>query len=74
MTDDVEETIRAIRHWGRQTVALAFSMKGQDLGKALDQPNQIAAAKAETEAVCEELWEAARQECKQAPGGGGPSH
>ncbi len=69
MNDDAaEKALRGIRRWGRQTVLFAFSMKGQDLGKGLDQPGQREAAGAETKVLCEELWEAARQECKDAPG------
>src|SRR4029079_1207626 len=49
--------------WARQTISFALSIRSEDVGRPLDAQQIANLGTGEAEAVAQELWRAALQEC-----------
>ncbi len=58
-----------IANWGRQTIAAAMSIRAEDLGKSLDDPERVRLAGREAHEIAEKLWADAYKECGGDPNG-----
>ena len=63
--DCTKQAMGHITSWGRQTIAFAMSLRAERLGKPIGDPNRVALAGKETNAIAQDLWDAAFNECRQ---------
>ena len=59
--------VREIFLWGRQTIAFAMSLRAIDLGKSLDDPEQVRLAGREAHEITNKLLADAHKECGGDP-------
>jgi hypothetical protein len=62
---ELEKAMEHLASWGRQTIAFAMSLRAQRIENPIDSRERVVAANQETNALAQDLWESAFNECSQ---------
>ncbi len=63
--DEITKAMEHIGSWGRQTIAFAMSLRAERVENPINSPERVVAANKEANAIAQDLWESAFNECSQ---------